>query len=101
MRHNDATGCVTFTQPGYYLLSCPSVFNAHRNSVKSPPQKIGLVVEQIIKLLLPCIIHNVCQLWWEEWIPAFAESTPRIQQHPRGEMTETGGNDRVGDYGSK
>ena len=42
---NGAADCVTFTQPGYYVLSCLSVFNAHRHSVKHSPHTNGLIAE--------------------------------------------------------
>ena len=106
MRHNDATGCVTFTQPGYYVLSCPSVFNAHRSSVCSSPHTSGFVAERNCRKkseeqehttntsstiydaqyvptvsLMSCL--PFCDWLVGEWIPACAV------------MTEAGGNDRV------
>src|SRR5450759_5308136 len=92
MRHNDATGCVTFTKPGYYLVACLSVFNAHRSSVCSSSHTSGLVAErhcgkkseeqehttntssiiydaQCVPTVLQLVVHAL--LTMKGWIPAF------------------------------
>src|SRR5664280_1905274 len=112
MRHNDATGCVTFTQPGYYVLSCLSVFNAHRCGICSSPHTSGLVDErncrkkseeqehttntsstiygaQSVPTVSRIVVHAL--LMMQRWIPACAESTP--QNAPRIEKKCLGGND--------
>jgi hypothetical protein len=77
LRQYNTSGCVTFTQPGDYMVPCPTVFNAHHSNAKYSPHTSGLVAESSCRkknmeqepntyLLPPSMMHNVCHVCPEE-----------------------------------